>query len=336
MNKKVAVLGAGSWGTALASVLVENNCDVTIWARRQDLVDEINHFHTNQRYLPNITLPTALRASASLSESIIDSEVVLFVVPSHAIRRIAQEVAGYISSNALIIHASKGFEVQSLKRISEVLTEELPQALHSRIVVLSGPSHAEEVIRQLPTTVVVSSQYESSAVEAQNVLINSTFRVYTSPDVIGVEVGGALKNIIGLAAGIVEGLQFGDNAKAALMTRGLAEIARLGTRIGANPLTFNGLSGVGDLIVTCTSTHSRNFRAGLMLSQGKTIQEILDDMGMVVEGIKTTKTAYTIAQKLKVEMPITEQLHQVLFANKEPLLAVQELMRRGKTGELGF
>lgn len=334
MKKRIAVLGAGSWGTALASVLLQNQHEVTLWARRPEIVEEINQHHTNNHYLPQVQLHPDLQATTELPELISQSEVVLFVVPSHAMRNMVVQVAPYIQPNALLLLAAKGFEPGSLKRISEVVREELPSALHQQIAVVSGPSHAEEVVRRMPTTLVAASSLQETALESQSLLMNETFRVYTNTDLIGVEIGGALKNIIALAAGIAAGLDYGDNAKAALMTRGLAEIARLGIKLGAHPLTFVGLSGVGDLIVTCTSTHSRNWRAGYLLSQGKSVQAILDEMGMVVEGIKTTKAAYGLAQKFKVEMPITEQLYQVLFAEKKPEQAVWELMTRGKTGEV--
>jgi glycerol-3-phosphate dehydrogenase (NAD(P)+) len=233
-----------------------------------------------------------------------------------------------------IAHVSKGIEPDSLLRISELIKEEMPRELLKAVVVLSGPSHAEEVSRRHPTTVTVSSEDMSAAEEIQDLFINHNFRVYTNPDVIGVEIGGALKNIIALAAGITDGLGYGDNAKAALITRGLAEIARLGTKMGANPLTFSGLAGIGDLIVTCTSVHSRNWRAGNLLGKGNNLEEVLDNMGMVVEGVRTTKAAYQLAQKYNVSMPITYALYDVLFNGKNAKDAVDVLMARGKTHEM--
>jgi glycerol-3-phosphate dehydrogenase (NAD(P)+) len=333
MEKRFAVLGAGSWGTALANVLAENGSQVYLWARRSAQVDEINHFHTNQKYLPGARLHPNVIASSSVQEVASEKPLVLFVVPSQSIRQVAREVRPYLAKDAIIVHAAKGFEIGGWKRISEVLEEELPEHV-KRIAVLSGPSHAEEVIQKRPTTVVVASQNQEIAEAVQALLINSYFRVYTNPDVIGVEVGGALKNIVALAAGLADGLGLGDNAKAALITRGLAEIARLGMAMGASPITFVGLAGVGDLVVTCTSKHSRNWRAGHMLSQGKALDEVLREMGMVVEGVKTTQAAYALAKKYQVEMPITEQLYEVLFNGKSPDQAVQDLMNRGKTQEL--
>lgn len=331
--KQIAVIGAGSWGSVLASVLCDNGHDVCIWARNPKVVADINERHLNRRYLGDAKLSPQLTATNSLENAVEQKEVILFVVPSHSMRDMVQQVKPYIQKDALLIHATKGFEQETWKRMSEVMTDELPD-WRNRIVVLSGPSHAEEVIHQSPTTVVVASSCQHSAELAQTLFINRAFRVYTNPDIIGVEVGGALKNIIALAAGLVDGLGYGDNAKAALMTRGLAEIARLGLAMGAEPITFAGLSGVGDLIGTCTSKHSRNWRAGFLLSQGKKLSEVLAEVQMVVEGVKTTKAGHALKEKYKIEMPITEQLYAVLFSNKDPKLAVDDLMSRGKTREL--
>jgi glycerol-3-phosphate dehydrogenase (NAD(P)+) len=249
-------------------------------------------------------------------------------------REMAGEARKWIAPDALIVHASKGFEQETWKRMSVVLEEELSPEHHKRIAVLSGPSHAEEVIQKCPTTVVIAAASQETAEQVQAVFMNQYFRVYTNPDLVGVEVGGALKNIIALAAGLVDGLGFGDNAKAALITRGLAEIARLGSAMGAKPITFVGLAGVGDLVVTCTSKHSRNWRAGHMISQGKKLDEVLDEMGMVVEGVKTTRAAHALSERYGVEMPLTDQLYAVLFQGKDPAQAVSDLMKRGRTKEL--
>lgn len=331
---EVALIGAGSWGTALAMVLADNGHLVHMWARRTDQAEEINQFKTNRQYLPDITLSEQIICSTELKQVVSGKKIVLFVIPSHSIREIVREAAAFLQEDMLIIHAVKGLELGSYKRISEVMKEELPLNLHHRIAVLSGPSHAEEVSRKSPTTVVVAGERIEVAQEAQDVLMNAYFRVYTNPDVIGLEIGGALKNIIALGAGLSDGLGFGDNAKAALMTRGLAEISRLGVHLGANPLTFSGLAGVGDLIVTCTSKHSRNWRAGNLLGKGHSLNEVLDKMGMVVEGVKTTKAAFELSRQLGVEMPITRELYTVLFENKEPRKAVEDLMGRLKTHEM--
>lgn len=331
--KRIAVLGAGSWGTVLANVLTDNGHDVTIWARNIEVTNEINTMHSNQAYLGDAVLHTNLKADTSLESVVRDKDVVLFAVPSHAMRETLTQVKPHVHTDALLIHATKGFEQESWKRMSELITEELPK-WHDRIVVLSGPSHAEEVIKKSPTTVVVASSCQHSAELTQTIFINSYFRVYTNPDVVGVEIGGALKNIIALATGLADGLGYGDNARAALMTRGLAEIARIGTAMGAEPITFVGLAGVGDLIGTCTSKHSRNWRAGYAISQGKSLTEVLSEMKMVVEGVKTTRAGHALKEKYNIEMPITEQLYAVLFQEKDPKIAVEDLMNRGKTREL--
>lgn len=330
---KIAVLGAGSWGTALSIVLADNEHDVRLWSHRKEQADEINEHHTNERYLEG-TLPESIRAYDKLEEALEDVSQVVLVVPSSAIRVVCRQMKEYIDENVTIVHASKGIEPGTLKRISEQIAEELPTHNIDNLVVLSGPSHAEEVALRHPTTVTAASKNEQNAKLVQDTFSNNVFRVYTSNDVVGVELGGSLKNIIALGAGISDGLGFGDNAKAALITRGLAEITRLGTKMGANPLTFLGLCGVGDLIVTSTSTHSRNWRAGKMLGEGKSLEEILQSMGMVVEGVRTTKATYQLSQKMNVEMPITEGLYDVLFNEKDPKEVVQQLMTRSKKEEL--
>ncbi|MCF6093529.1 NAD(P)H-dependent glycerol-3-phosphate dehydrogenase [Microaerobacter geothermalis] len=334
MNNEVIVIGAGSWGTALSIVLADNGYQVTLVSRKEKQVEEINEQHTNEKYLPGVILPDSIYAASSIDGSIKNKRMVLLAVPSHVIREMAQKISPYLCEDTLIVHAAKGLEINSLKRMSEVIREEISPLFHNRLVVLSGPSHAEEVSHRSPTTIVVASEDMKSAEEAQDIFINQHFRVYTNPDVIGVEIGGALKNIIALGAGLSDGLGFGDNAKAALMTRGLAEIGRLGVELGANPLTFAGLAGVGDLIVTCTSKHSRNWRAGYMIGQGQSLDQVLSSMGMVVEGVKTTKAAHQLSLYKEVEMPITAQLYKVLFEGKNPKHAVEDLMGRGRTHEM--
>lgn len=334
MKKKVAVIGAGSWGTALAMVLADNQFDVSLWARRDDQVKEINTYHTNERYLPGVQLPMNIHASSDMAVTLKDTEHALIVTPTKSMRDVLQLMVPHLNNNVILIHGSKGIEPQTSKRISEIIEEEIPTGKRKAIVVLSGPSHAEEVCRQQPTTVAVSSMCDEALHDVQDLFINAYFRVYTNHDVIGVELGGALKNIIALGAGISDGLSYGDNAKAALITRGLAEISRLGIKMGAHPLTFTGLAGMGDLIVTCTSVHSRNWRAGNLLGKGHSVDEVLEKMGMVVEGIRTTEAAYFLAEKEEIEMPITEAIYEVLFKGKDPKQAVDDLMGRGKTGEL--
>ncbi|MEV5028417.1 NAD(P)H-dependent glycerol-3-phosphate dehydrogenase [Paenibacillus sp. LPE1-1-1.1] len=331
--KFAAVLVAGSWGTALASVLANNGYQVRLWTRSAVQAEDINRNHVNSKFLPDVQLPELIQATTDMKLALQDAELALFVAPSGAMREVAKQAAPYLSDETLVVHATKGFETDTLKRMTNVLSEELGRP-EEELVVLSGPSHAEEVILKQPTTVVVASVNIEAAEQAQDALMNTDFRVYTNPDVVGVEVAGAIKNIIALGAGLTDGLQFGDNAKAALLTRGLAEIGRLGTAMGANPLTFAGLAGVGDLVVTCTSKHSRNWRAGYMLADGTPLEEVLSRMGMVVEGVRTTRAAYELAKQYEVEMPITFQLYEVLFANKAPRTAVEHLMGRLKTHEI--
>lgn len=332
--EKVTVVGAGSWGTALALVLADNDHEVRIWSHRKDQIDEINTKHTNSKYVPSVELPETIIGYADLSKALVDVKTIVLAVPTKAIREVLQKISQVISTPLTIIHVSKGIEPDTLKRISEMIEEEMPANLLKDVVVLSGPSHAEEVVLRHPTTVTVSSKNMEIAEYVQDLFINQHFRVYTNPDIIGVEIGGALKNIIALAAGITDGLGYGDNAKAALITRGLAEISRLGSKMGANPLTFAGLTGIGDLIVTCTSVHSRNWRAGNLLGKGQSLNEVLDNMGMVVEGVRTTKAAYQLAKKMDVSMPITFALYDVLFNEQSPKEAVDKLMSRGRTNEM--
>lgn len=334
MKQKIAVLGAGSWGTALSIVLADNNMDVALWSRRSEQVEEVNQQHTNTRYLPDVALPKNIVASTSLDDCIENVKYILIVLPTASMREVLKELMPKLTGQEIIIHSSKGIEPDSYKRVSEIIAEELPQGSYRGIVALSGPSHAEEVCHRSPTTVVVAAQSLELAEEVQDLFINQNFRVYTNMDLVGTELGGALKNIIALGVGMNDGLGYGDNAKAALMTRGLAEIVRLGIEMGAHPLTFAGLAGVGDLIVTCTSKHSRNWRCGYALGQGTSVEEVLSQMGMVVEGIRTTKAAYQLSIERNVDMPITKALYQVLFENKVPKQAVEELMGRVKTHEI--
>lgn len=334
MVKKVAVLGAGSWGTALALVLADNGHEVILWGHKKEQVDAINKTHQNEKYLPGVDLPVNITATAELQSALEAIDFVVLAVPTKAMRDVCGQLSKFMTSPTIFVHVSKGIEPDTHLRVSEVIEEEIPQSLREAVVVLSGPSHAEEVSLRQPTTVTAASTNMEAAERVQDLFINNNFRVYTNSDVVGVEIGGSLKNIIALAAGITDGLGYGDNAKAALITRGLAEIARLGSSLGANPLTFLGLTGMGDLIVTCTSVHSRNWRAGNMLGKGKKLEEVLESMGMVVEGVRTTKAAYQLSNKLNVKMPLTDALYGVLFHDVDPKVAVDELMSRGKTAEL--
>ena len=328
VTKKIAVLGAGSWGTALSMVLEENGHQVRLWSHHAEQINEINEKHTNKHYLSAITLSDKIVGFSSLKEVLDGIDVILFVVPTSAIRSIAEQVASYLKKPAMIVHASKGLEQGTHKRISEILEEEIPAEKREAVVALSGPSHAEEVAVKDLTSITSASKNHEAATFIQKMFMNDYFRVYTNEDIIGVELGAALKNIIAVGAGALVGLGYGDNAKAALMTRGLAEISRLGTAFGANPLTFLGLSGVGDLIVTCTSIHSRNWRAGKMLGEGKNLDEILTDMGMVVEGVATTKAAYELAALKEVDMPITNAIYDVIYNHQDVREVIDQLMNR--------
>lgn len=336
MNKmtKVSVIGAGSWGTAIAFVLAENDHDCLLWARRPEQAEEITTKRTNRAYLSTAILPENLRATSSIEEAVAHGSVIVIAVPTKAIRTICKDINARLTDKKLFVHVSKGIEPDSHKRISEMIAEEIDKDKQRGIVVLSGPSHAEEVVERHPTTVTAASTDEVIAKEVQDLFMNQYFRVYTNTDIIGVEIGAALKNVIALAAGVSDGLAYGDNAKAALITRGLAEISRLGVKMGANPLTFSGLTGLGDLIVTCTSIHSRNWKAGNMLGQGKSLEEVTKGMGMVIEGVRTTKAAYQLAEKYKVSMPLTAALYGILFEEVSPKVAVDQLMTRMKKQEV--
>lgn len=333
-TKKIAVLGAGSWGTALSMVLADNGWDVRLWSHRAEAADAINKTHENARYLPGVRLPESIRSTAKIEETLADVDHIVLVVPAKAVREVLRLVRGHLCRPAVIVHGIKGIEPDTFMRISEIIEEELPRDLIRSVSVLSGPSHAEEVSLRHPTTVSVASKEKQAAKYVQNMFFNHYFRVYTNDDVVGVEIGGALKNIIALGAGLSDGLGYGDNAKAALITRGLAEISRLGVQAGAHPLTFIGLAGMGDLIVTCTSVHSRNWKAGHMLGKGCPLERVLDEMGMTVEGVRTTKAAYVLARREHIEMPITTAIYQILFEHKDPKTAVDDLMDRDRKDEI--
>lgn len=330
----VAVLGAGSWGTALALVLCDNDHQVTLWTHKTEQKARLEKEKENKQYLPNVSLPDSLRISDNLKESVEHADAIVLVVPTKAIRDVSKQLKSVLQQPTLIIHASKGIEPDTHLRISEMIRDELDENQIDEIVVLSGPSHAEEVGMRHPTTITAAAEKKEAAEQTQSLFMNNYFRVYTSNDVIGVELGGALKNIIALGAGISDGLNYGDNAKAALITRGLAEITRLATHLGANPLTFIGLSGVGDLIVTCTSVHSRNWRAGNLFGKGRKIDEVQKELGMVAEGIRTTKAVFQLSEKIQERMPLTHAIHAVIFDGKDPKEVVDNLMQRAPTNEM--
>lgn len=327
---KIAVIGSGGWGTAIAILLSSRGHNVYLWSWIQEETDRLANDRENKEFLPGVKFPETIYCTHNMAECTDGAELIITAAPSPATRTTAKQLSPHIKEGQKIVNISKGLEQGTLLRLSEVYKEEIPQA---NISVMSGPSHAEEVSRGLPTTNVVASENLQTAKFIQDVFMGEMFRVYTSTDIIGVELGGALKNVIALCAGISDGLGYGDNTKAALMTRGLAEIARLGKAMGADEKTFMGLSGVGDLIVTCTSMHSRNRRAGILLGQGKTLQETLDTVHMVVEGVNTATAAYNLSRKYDVSMPITEQAYKILYENKDAREAVNSLMGRERGHE---
>ncbi|WP_326514896.1 NAD(P)H-dependent glycerol-3-phosphate dehydrogenase [Staphylococcus hominis] len=330
---KITVFGTGSFGTALATVLAENGHSVLMWGKNENTVDEINQSHQNKRYLKDVTLIETIKATNQLEQAVNFSDIFLIALPTKAIRDVVTEINQHIKTKKTFIHVAKGIENETFKRVSEMIEDSVSKNHKNGVGVLSGPSHAEEVVIKQPTTVAASSKDEHISKLIQDLFMNDYLRVYTNNDLIGVELGGALKNIIAVASGIVAGMGYGDNAKAALMTRGLAEISRLGEKLGADPMTFLGLGGIGDLIVTCTSTHSRNYTLGYKLGKGKTTEEALNEMNMVVEGIYTTNSVYHLAKAQNVDMPITNALYKVLFEDKPVKDSVKDLMGRDKKAE---
>lgn len=327
-QKKILVLGPGSWGTALSQVLNDNGHDVRIWGNNPQQISEINTKHTNTLYFKDVVLDSKIVGYDDLALALTDVEAILFVVPTSVTRLVAKQVAQLLDHKVVVMHASKGLEQGTHERISTILEEEIPQELRSEIVVVSGPSHAEETIVRDLTLITAASKQLEDAKYVQALFSNDYFRLYTNDDVIGVETAAALKNVIAVGAGALHGLGFGDNAKAAIITRGLAEITRLGVAMGANPMTYIGLSGVGDLIVTGTSIHSRNWRAGDALGRGEKIADIEANMGMVIEGVSTTKVAYELAQMLKIDMPIVNAIYSVIYEGAEIKNSIIQLMRR--------
>jgi glycerol-3-phosphate dehydrogenase (NAD(P)+) len=330
----ISVLGAGSWGITLSRLLANKGEKVSLWEFDKSVYSNLVKNREHERFLPGIKIPESVLITNDFAEAVQPATAILIAVPSHIVRSVCQQLVPYISDQMVIINCAKGLETETQLRLSEVIAQVIPKTYHSQITVLSGPSHAEEVSRDIPTTVVISGFDLGTMQSVQSLMFAPRFRVYTNPDLIGVEFGGALKNIIAIGAGISDGLGFGDNTKAALITRGLAEITRLGTKLGANPSTFSGLTGLGDLVVTCTSRHSRNRAFGEKIGKKESVQQALDEIGMVVEGVKTTKAAYELAQCLQVEMPITDQIYQVIYQNKSPMQAVSDLMMRDAKPEM--
>ena len=326
----VSVIGAGSWGTALALLLCKNGHDVTVWSYKEEEVRTLSEKREHVSKLPGVKIPNEIFFTADLKEAVEGKDVVVLAVPSIHVRNTAKKMNAYVKGGQILVDVAKGIEEDTLMTLSQQIKEEIPQA---DVAVLSGPSHAEEVGRGLPTTCVVGAKTKKTAEYLQEAFMSDVFRVYTSPDMLGMELGGSLKNVIALAAGIADGLGYGDNTKAALITRGIAEISRLGVAMGGKLESFTGLTGIGDLIVTCASVHSRNRKAGYLMGQGKSMQEAMDEVQMVVEGVFSTKAAVKLAHKYQVSMPIIEQVNAVLFEGKNPAEAVKDLMLRDKTIE---
>lgn len=327
---KITFLGGGSFGSALAVLLAEKNNIVSIYDRDKNVVNEINLKRKNEKYMKDLIIPNGVTGFNDIDEAIKDSDYIVLSVPSHVIRSMCKSLKGKISKDVPIISIAKGIEESSDKRLSVVIEEEL----ENPIVVLSGPSHAEEVVMKIPTTIVSTSKDMKCAIDVQDLFMTPYFRVYSNDDLIGVEVGGAVKNIIALAAGVIDGLGYGDNTKAALLTRGMKEITRIGIALGGRIETFYGLTGMGDLIVTCTSMHSRNRRAGLLIGKGMSVDEALKEVGMVVEGVKACRAFYELKEKIGISMPITDGLYKGLFEGKDAKVIVDELMNRDKKSEL--
>ena len=327
---KIGVIGAGSWGTALAIELADNHHTVTVWSIIEEEVNMLNASHEHKDKLPGVKIPESIRFTTDLESAVRDMDMVVLAVPSPYVRSTSRNMAPFVAENQLIVVVSKGIEESTLMIMTDVVEDEIPQA---DVAVLSGPSHAEEVGRRLPTTVVAGAHTKATAEKVQAMFINSRFRVYTSPDMLGIELGASLKNVIALAAGMADGCGFGDNTKAALITRGIKEITSLGLKMGAKSETLNGLSGIGDLIVTCASKHSRNRKAGMLMGQGRTMQEAMDEVQMVVEGVYSAKAAKKLADKYGLDLPIVNQVNAVLFDNVSVEQSVTDLMMRDRKSE---
>ena len=323
----IGIIGAGSWGIALSVLLHNNGHKITVWSILEDEIMMLNTEHEHKDKLPGVKLPEDMVFTTDLKAAIEGKDILVLAVPSPFTRSTSHNMKKYVSEGQIIVNVAKGIEEKSLMTLSQIIKEEIEQA---DVAVLSGPSHAEEVGRGIHTTIVVGAKTKETAEYIQNVFMSDVFRVYISPDVLGIELGAALKNVVALAAGIADGLGYGDNTKAALITRGITEIARLGTAMGGKFETFCGLSGIGDLIVTCASMHSRNRRAGILIGQGKTMEEAMAEVKMVVEGVYSAKAAMELAKKYGVELPIIEQVNEVLFNHKPAAEAVKDLMIRDK------
>lgn len=332
--KNIAVLGAGSWGTALAVLLFNNGHNVFLWEFFRERAEKIHSTRQNPDFLPGVKIPEEIKVSSDLKQTVNGKDIILIVVPSHVVRSVCEKLAVIPLDTGLLVSASKGIENDTLLRMSQVLENTIPGLTRDRIAILSGPSHAEEVGQGLPTVVVAASTSSESACCIQETFMSPSFRVYTNTDVVGVELGGSFKNVIAIAAGISDGVGFGDNTKAALLDRGIVEITRLGIAMGADKNTFAGLTGMGDLIVTCTSKYSRNRYLGEQIGKGKKLKKVTEEMVQIAEGVRTTRSVYDLSRKYTVEMPIATEVYRVLFEDKNPKQAVYDLMTRDPKQEM--
>jgi glycerol-3-phosphate dehydrogenase (NAD(P)+) len=328
MTEKIGVIGAGAWGTALSMLLADKGHDVTLWMYEKDLAEETALTRDNRVYLPGFTLPESIQVTSSLETAVRDKAIILSVVPSHTVRTVSTQFTPFLSGNGVIVSASKGIEIETLMPLSEVFKDILPEPFHDRLCILSGPSFAKEVAQKMPTAVALASYDQVIAKKVQAIFSSPYFRIYTNPDVIGVELAGSLKNVVAIAAGVLEGMGFGHNTMAALLTRGLAEMARLGIAMGGNLQTFSGLAGIGDLVLTCTGGLSRNRTLGVRIGKGEKLNDIMSGMKTVAEGVKTARAARYLARKYNVDMPIVDEVYQLLYEGKDPKQAVKDLMNR--------
>jgi len=333
-NYRIGVMGAGSWGTAIADLLACKGFTTHLWVFEKEVKDHIEQFHENKLYLPDHQLSPNLSVSNDLVDVVSHKHQIIIVVPSHVVRDVTRQMAGHLAAGTIITSASKGIEQKTHLTMSGVIKENIPEIESDRLAVISGPSFAKEVAKKMPTSVTVACRNPEIAATVQHVFATPYFRVYTSDDIVGVELGGSVKNVIAIASGILDGLGMGLNTRAALITRGMTEVRRLGLHLGANPRTFTGLAGFGDLVLTCTGNLSRNYTVGIKLGQGKKLQQILDEMHMVAEGVKTAKSVYNFSRKLGVEMPICDEIYHILYEDLEPKEALYRLMTRTLKQEL--
>jgi glycerol-3-phosphate dehydrogenase (NAD(P)+) len=331
---RIGVVGAGSWGTAIADLLACKGFQTHLWVFEKEVKDHIEQFHENKLYLPDHQLSPKLSVSNDLTDVVSDKSLIVVVVPSHVMRNVTRQMAGHLSAGTIIMSASKGIEQKTHLTMSGVIKENLPEVEEARLAVISGPSFAKEVAQKMPTSVTIACHSSETAGRLQHVFATPYFRVYTSDDVVGVELGGSVKNVIAIASGILDGLGMGLNTRAALITRGMTEVRRLGLHLGANPRTFTGLAGFGDLVLTCTGNLSRNYTVGIKLGQGKKLQQILNEMHMVAEGVKTAKSVYNFSRELGVQMPICHNIYRILYEDLAPKEAVYRLMTRTLKQEL--